>query len=89
MTTILQILIFISIIIGIIAYLPQIQLLLKRKSSADISLNSWYLWLFTTIVYFAEAWRVKSMGLIVAQFTQLTLITVIIFLVYKYRKKKI
>ena len=67
--------------------IPQIIKLLKRKSSDDISLMLFVICLFALILFEIGALLIKNIYLFFSNFLPLINISIIIYLIRKYRKK--
>jgi uncharacterized protein with PQ loop repeat len=80
-----------TIFISLTAYLPQWIKIIKTKSSSDISLRSWCLWIIAaafTLFYAIVQFMVNGRGwpLIISALASLCCIIFTIFLVVKYRR---
>ncbi len=80
-------------VIALSAYLPQWIKLLQTKSSDDISLRSWILWMFSTslaIYYAIVQFLMNGRGwpLIISSLIGFGSILFTIFLIVRYRSKK-
>lgn len=80
-------------VISLSAYLPQWIKLFKTKSSENIALGSWCLWILSTsfnLFYAIVQYLVHGSGwpLIISVFFNLSCILFTVFLIIKYKKKK-
>ena len=72
-----------------ISYLPQTIKLLKTKKSSDLSINSWILWVVSSLSYTLYAVICsKDFMLIFETSLELFFCLVILLLAIKYRKNK-
>jgi uncharacterized protein with PQ loop repeat len=71
------------------AYLPQIIRILKRKSSEDISIASWWVWLSQWIcdILYALVYSI-DMWFLISRLLGTILCAVTLIIAIKYRKKK-
>jgi MtN3 and saliva related transmembrane protein len=81
-----------TIFISLFAYLPQWIKLIKTKSSADISLRSWCLWILAaafTLFYAIVQFMLNGRGwpLIISSLASLGCIIFTIFLIVRYRRR--
>jgi len=70
-----------------VAYLPQLSEMIKHKNSKGHSLIAWYLWLFGVVVILAYAVYIEDLVLISLHILYFICISLVIFLIYKYRQK--
>lgn len=72
-----------------ISYLPQAIKLIKTKKSSDLSINSWILWVFSSVSYTLYAILCsKDFMLIFETSLELFFCLLILLLAIKYRKNK-
>jgi uncharacterized protein with PQ loop repeat len=56
----LQVLGFLGIVIAVVAYVPQIAHLLTEKCSAGLSLQTYYLWIISSVLLLINAIAIHS-----------------------------
>lgn len=71
-----------------ISYFPQILKLLKTKSSNDLSINSWVLWVISSTAYTLYAIIVRDACMIFQTSLELFFCLTILLLAVIYRKNK-
>lgn len=71
---------------GFISYVPQIAKIIKTRSSKDISISSWMMWLINSTIYLIYL-LLEGVGiwLILSQLLEVTLIAVTVFVVILYK----
>lgn len=79
---------FIGTILVISAYIPQILRLIKTKNAVSISISAWIIWLIGTIMILSHALTIGDRVFIFFQSLSLILVTIILFLALRYRKKR-
>lgn len=84
----IEILAILAIITGVIsslAYFMQIYKMHKRKSSADISLNAYLVWFFSSVIWLFYGLAINDFPLIITLAIGLigTIIVIILYFVYK------
>ena len=73
---------------GFISYMPQIIKCIKTKSSSDISISSWVIWSFNSILYLLYLILDKvNIWLKLSQVLEVMLIVSTLIIVIIYRKK--
>jgi uncharacterized protein with PQ loop repeat len=80
-------------VISLIAYLPQWKKLIDTKSSKDISLRSWSIWVVSSsisVFYALALYQVthKGIPLIIASIAGLLFVLVTVYLTARYRNRK-
>jgi uncharacterized protein with PQ loop repeat len=75
--------------VGMVAFVPQIVKTIKSKSAKDISLLSWFLWIFdyTLMVIYIFIFTVDKFYFVIELF-EVALCVWFFFLCLKYRSKK-
>lgn len=68
------------------SYVPQIVKLYKTKSSDDLSVLSWILWVSSSKAYFIYAVLTGGFWLVFASLSELILMIIVLVLTIKYRK---
>ncbi len=69
-----------------ISYFPQTMKLLKIKSSNDLSIQSWVLWVVSSLSYTIYAFLVSKDGMLIFETSlELFFCLLILFLAIKYR----
>jgi len=72
-----------------VSYFPQAIKLIKTKKSTDLSVNSWILWVISSLCYSLYAMLVsKDIMLIIETSLETTFCLLILTLALKYRKNK-
>jgi uncharacterized protein with PQ loop repeat len=75
-------------ILSLYAYIPQIIKLIRTKSSRDISLSSWIIWIISDICYLLYAIiESSSAGIIFMASVELAFVIIISILILIYRSK--
>lgn len=75
--------------IGILAYWPQINHLIKIKNSIGISIMAWYAWLISNIILLFYAIYINDIVFLITQALFSFLCAWMILLAYKYKKNEI
>lgn len=70
-----------------VAYFPQLAKMVKYKNSRGHSLIAWYLWLLGVITILIYAFYIKDLVLITLHVLYAVCISLVIYLIYKYRVK--
>lgn len=83
----LQILMWIVTICTYISYIPQIYKLIKSKTSEDLSVYSWILWMVTAVADSTYSIILGRFELIIASLSELVLILTTMILTIKFRKR--
>lgn len=84
------VLLVVCTIISLYAYIPQIIKLIKTKSSQDISLSSWIIWIISNLCYLVYAIIENSgAGIIFMASIELAFIILIAILILIYRRNKV
>lgn len=73
---------------GFISYVPQITKIIKTRSSKDISISTWLMWLASSTIYLLYL-LLEGVGiwLILSQLLEITLIAVTVFVVILYKNR--
>ena len=86
-TVIAFILLFICTIFNLFGYLPQIIQIIKTKSSDDISISSWLIWIFSETCYLCYVLlESPELGVVFIAVLNLTLIVITSILAIFYQK---
>lgn len=80
-------------LISLIAYVPQWSKMVKTRSSKDISLKSWIIWIFSgaiSLFYAIELFRYTGKGvpLLITSSASLLFVLVTVYLIAKFRTKE-
>jgi len=83
-----KILLLVVSICTFISYLPQIKQLIVTKSSKDLSVKSWFLWVISMFCYALYTWLyTKDYMLMFTTILEFLFCLIILIMVIIYRKK--
>lgn len=71
-----------------VAYFPQLSKMVKHKSAMGNSLTAWYMWLLGVAAILIYAIYIKDFVLVTLHVLYFVCISLVIFLIYKYKHKK-
>ena len=74
---------------GFISYVPQIWRMIKRKSSDDVSVSTWVIWVINSSIYLMYLiLSTENIWLILSQVLEVVLIGTTLITILVVRKKK-